>query len=329
MQTPKTTAVSSTKTPSSRDGAGAGPSNASPRAELLREGAQWFLRARDDQDAALAPPTGSVPALVKSIAIISYLNNIAPRSATLAELSSNLGITKSHCCSILKTLVYFNWLHFDGKTKFYRLRSGILRDASSLLDQSAAMLDIRDALVALAEASRFPCVLSQPLADDSFVVIDKFNVPHVVEVSFPIGHRFSRNACAQMRALLAWQSPEQIDRWFKGWQPSRDTGRSSVTENAIRAELKATRERGYARSVGESIEGLMTLALPIFGRTGEVAYIFNCSSLIPILEKSEQDVAGHMIRTMEQIHRMLGSLVPPELAAHGISGARANETVSV
>lgn len=303
------------------DAGGQGARSSSSRAELLHDGTHWLLQARDDQDVGVAPPAGSVPALVNAIAVISHLNNVAPRSASLAEISSTLGISKSHCFSILKTLVYFDWLHFDATTKFYRLRSGILRDASSLLHHSTMMMDVREALVRLAEQSRFPCVLSQPLADDTFVVIDKFNVPHVMEVSFPIGHRFSRNACAQMRAFLAWQPAERIDRWFEGWRPARYTDRTLTDEDAIRAEIAATRQRGYARSVGEFTEGLMALALPIFNREGEVAFIFNCSSLIPVLEKCEVEVAGHMVRTMLEIHRTLGSRPPPDLAAAtGLAG---------
>lgn len=175
------------------------------------------------------------------------------------------------------------------------------------------MIDIRRALGQLAERARMPCVLSQPLADDTFVVVDKFNIPDVMEVSFPIGHRFSRNACAQMRAYLAWQSQERIERWFEGWQPVCYTERTLVDADQIRTEIKATRERGYARSIGEFTEGLMVIALPIFNRDGEVAFVFNCSSFIPVIEKCELAVAREMVRTMTEIHRSLGARTPPDL----------------
>ena len=100
-------------------------------AKLQREGDHWLLSAGNDYVHTPRAP-GIVPALENGIAIISYLNRKAPRAATLAEMSSTLGISRSHCHSLLKTLTHFEWLSFDDETKKYRLQSGILSDTSSL-----------------------------------------------------------------------------------------------------------------------------------------------------------------------------------------------------
>lgn len=283
------------------------------RAALRREGAHWMLDAQADESAMKAPP-GIVPALENAIAIINYLNQKAPRPASLAEISAALGISKSHCHSLLKTLVYFDWLMFDTETKFYQLQAGLLSDASSLLN-SPALAIIRPRLAALTERIGFPTVLSEPLTDGSFVVVDRFNAPHIMEVSFPIGHRFPRDACAQMRAYLAWQSPEQVDQWIADWTPIRYTERTLTDIKAIREEIGATRRRGYSRSVGEFTDGLMAMAMPIFDRLGRVTHIFNCSSLVGVIGPHETEVAREMQRTASDIHRSLVSRTPPDFPA--------------
>lgn len=279
-------------------------------AKLLYEGGHWLLSAGNDYVNERKAP-GIVPALENGIAIISYLNRKAPRSATLAEISSVLGISRSHCHSLLKTLTHFEWLSFDEDTKMYQLQAGILSDASSLLN-SPVINVIRKELSALVQRLALPCVLSEPLSDDSFVVIDRFNAHHIMEVSFPVGHRFPRNAAAQMRAYLAWQTPERIDRWMRDWQPVAYTESSLVDSQTLRAEIGATRRRGYARSVGEFTEGLMALALPIFDRAGHVLYLFNVSSLVGTLLPREEEVAQEMQRTAGQIHRAIAANVPPD-----------------
>jgi DNA-binding IclR family transcriptional regulator len=285
----------------------------SPRTALRRDGAQWYLDARSDDPIRKSAP-GIVPALENAIAIVGYLNYKAPRPASLAEITAALSISKSHCHSLLKTLTYFDWLQFDDETKVYRLQSGILSDASSLLN--APILGIvRPLLAELAERVHLPCVLAEPLADGSFVVVERFNTAHILEVSFPIGHRFPRDACAQSRAYLAWQSAEQLDLWMEQWSPVRYTERTPLTAAAIRAAIGEARRRGDSRSVGEFADGLMALALPIFDRAGRVAYVFNCSSLISVLEPREAEVAREMQRTAAQVHRAILARVPPDFPA--------------
>lgn len=288
------------------------PSSAPPasNAKLLYEGDHWLLSAGNDYVNAKAAP-GIVPALENGIAIISFINRKAPRAASLAEISTTLGISRSHCHSLLKTLTHFEWLSFDEETKMYRLQAGILSDASSLLN-SPAINVIRQQLAELVERIALPCVLSEPLSDDLFVVIDRFNAHHIMEVSFPVGHRFPRNAAAQMRAYLAWQTPERIDRWMQDWQPVAYTESSLMDLQQLRAEIGATRRRGYARSVGEFTEGLMALALPIFDRGGRVIYLFNVSSLVGTLLPREEEVVREMHRTVGQIHRAIAANVPPD-----------------
>lgn len=283
---------------------------ASSRAELHHDGRLWRLEPRLD-DQPVRAPAGIVPALENGIAIIVYLNQKAPRAAPLSEISASLSISKSHCHSLLKTLCHFEWLHFDPDTKMYSLQSGILSDISSVLN--APMISvIRPELTALVERVGVPCLLSKPLDDDSFVVIERYNAQHIMEVSFPTGHRFPRNACAQMRAYLAWQQPGRLETWMQQWAPVRYTSKTLLDPDSIRAEVQATRRRGYSRSVGEFTDGLMALGLPIFDRAGQVAYVFNCSSLIGLLEPREAEVALEMQKAAARIHRALAAAVPPD-----------------
>jgi DNA-binding IclR family transcriptional regulator len=279
------------------------------RSQLQQEGARWYLTAQDRELPKTQAP-GLVPALENAIAVLDYINRTPPHIASLAEISATLGISKSHCHNILKTLVHFGWLSFDSRAKTYELHSGIVATASSLLG-SPQLNRIRSELVQLVQRTDIPAVLIQPLPDDSFVVVDKFGAS-TMEVSYPIGHHMPRDSVASSRSFLGWQSQERIDRWMEKWQPIRYTGATLLTEEAVRAEIAATRKRGYARSVGEFTEGLMALGMPIFNRFGDVIYVFTCSGLLSAVAPREEMLAREMIRAAIAANKAILGRMPPD-----------------
>lgn len=265
----------------------------------------------DRSDAEATPPQRSpfVPAVQNAIAVINYLNDCAPHSATLAELSSRLEITKSHCRAILKTLVHAGWVRFDQRTKSYELYSGLIASGSSLLS-SPVLVRIRERLDQLTREIGFSGVLTQPQADDTFVVIENFTSIRSMDVSYSIGFHFPKDAPAQSRAYIAWQSPERIERWLDDLHPHRYTTTSLVDRDALAKEVAATRERGYSRSVAEHFESMMAFGLPIFDREGAVLYVFCIIGLVQDLAAREAEVAGKMQRTIRDIHQAIVGRAP-------------------
>ncbi|WP_119258597.1 IclR family transcriptional regulator [Shinella zoogloeoides] len=275
--------------------------------KLTHDGTHWMVTSSVGE--GRKPGLGLVPALDKAIAIIEYLNWQPDDEATLANISSALEITKSHCHSILKTLQEHGWLRFDERAKTYALHPGLLGSVSKLL--AIPIIDIiRTEISNLVSAIRLPCVLSQPMPDDTFMLIDKFHDPMRIEVSLPIGFRYPRDASAQMRAYLAWMPEEKIQAWFQDWKPVRYTAATLMTQKDIVGELQATRQRGYARSRAEFTDGLMALALPIFGKSGEVEFIINCSAPIDVMSALEGDVSTAMRRAVQKIHQQTLARLP-------------------
>lgn len=154
------------------------------------------------------------------------------------------------------------------------------------------------------------CILSEPLDKRGFVVVAKASAPGQLEITYPIGHCFPRDASAQLRAYLAWSPEREIDAWLEGWQPIRYAQSTLTSLEQIKKELSATRLRGYARSVGEFTEGLTALALPIFNVAGKVAFILDCMGLSSTIVRVERRIAEQMIATVDEIHRLMGGVVP-------------------
>jgi DNA-binding IclR family transcriptional regulator len=253
-----------------------------------------------------------VPAAAKTVAIVRRLNEAPAAGLSLAELSVELGITKSHCHNILKTLLQEGWVVFDASRRRYALGARLLDDISRLTAQDSRGRLIHDELVRLSLAARVPCVLTRVEPDGSFIAIDKAEAAAELLVSVPIGFRFPSDAPAQMRAYLAFAPPTVRQAALAAWEPVAHTPAAIVDRQALTLELEATRARGYAVSRGEYIVGVMSLAAPIKGRSGDVAFVLQCPGVQADIERREQDIAALLLQTASRI---------AELQAHG-SGAR-------
>lgn len=253
----------------------------------------------------------SVPAVVHTIAIIEYLNKRGWEAATLAEISSTLNISKSHTHSILKTLAQHDWVFFDNRRKAYKLEPGLLSYITTLLNYPI-LEHVRATLSEFVRQSDMPCMLTQPLTDRSFVVVDTFRSRQFMQVFYPTGYRFPETASAQMRALYAWQNQKTINEWLQTWRAIQHTENTVIDKDSVLQEILATRKRGYARSQGEFSPGLTGLARPIFDREGKVSYILTVSFIAADDEVDEEKVTGLMRAATAEIHRLTLASVPPD-----------------
>lgn len=275
---------------------------------LHHDGTHWLLTG-PNSPSIQREKIGLVPALENSLAIIETLNNASPQTASLADLSTALNISRSHCHSILKTLTAYNWLRFDERTKVYQLDIGILASISSIF-RTGQLDAVRMIMNELVRQLGLPLVISKPQVDRSYLLVDKFNVSHGLEVGHPIGYRYPRDAVGQMRAFLAWQPENQINGWLDEWEPVRYTQRTKVKRADVFKELQRTRERGYARSDEEFAEGLLAFCLPIFDHDSNISFIVSCTTVKAALAARESKIAADLLNAVNRVHAQTGARPP-------------------
>lgn len=246
----------------------------------------------------------AVPAVTKAIAIIRMLNAASSTGLALADISTELGVTKSHCHNILKTLVAEGWSIFDGGRRRYTLAPRLLTDISRLMSRQGRSLLIHEELLQLSRAARVPCVLTRIDRDGSFIAIDKAEEAAELLVSVPIGHRFPVDAPAQMRARLAFSDAEAVRSALAVWRPIAHTATTIVDQGKLLAEIDATRARGYSISRSEFTLGVMSLAAPIFDAYGQVQLILQCPGVQQDIESRESEVAECLIGTAQRISEL-------------------------
>lgn len=247
-------------------------------------------------------PKAGVPAVTKAVAIIRYLNDGPSTGAGLSEMAQALGVTKSHCHNILKTLVAEGWATFDGNRRRYNLAPRLLSDLSRLVVRQDGAVN-HDEIVRLSMSAQVPCVLTRVEPDGSFVAIDKAEEAAELLISVPIGHRFPIDAPAQMRARLAFSSEAVRQEALHAWVPIAYAPTTIVDKDVLARELEKTRSRGYAISHEEFTAGVTSLAAPIYNRRGDVQMILQCPGLTADIRRREKAIAAELLETAGRINQ--------------------------
>jgi DNA-binding IclR family transcriptional regulator len=178
------------------------------------------------------------------------------------------------------------------------------------LVSTAHLGTIRPYVSAHSEETGFPCNLCEIIADNSFLVVDVANYLDPFVFGVPVGYRFPAGSPHHLKASLAWLKPERQTAMLDAWIPVRFSSTTITDREAMEAELRATRLRGYARSLGEFVEGFRTLALPIFNRDGNVFLVMSTFGRERRLAPRESEVAAALIKKVAEIHLAIDGRPP-------------------
>jgi DNA-binding IclR family transcriptional regulator len=182
-----------------------------------------------------------------------------------------------------------------------------------------ADLDIRTrslpALKRLSEESHltaFVCVQR----DERVIAIERVDGRYAFSLALTVGGSLPLHAGAASRALMAHMPEEEVLRLLELNPPEALTERTLVAGDEILADMRLTRERGYAISDEDVTPGVAALGMPVFGHVFSerpVAAI-SVAGLVPqVLGEEFETLLGQLREAAEEISRELG---------HGLSADR-------
>jgi DNA-binding IclR family transcriptional regulator len=146
--------------------------------------------------------------------------------------------------------------------------------------------------------------------DGSFIVIDSIDGGADVGISVPIGKRFPPDAPVQCKAEHAWAPRHETEAWLENWKPAAFTSSSITSRAAMRKALEETRRRGCAISIGEYIDGVMSVGLPIFDTRGRPVMVVQCPGVRAAIESRLERLMLALPDAVAKIHRLTGGRPP-------------------
>jgi DNA-binding IclR family transcriptional regulator len=190
----------------------------------------------------------------------------AEHPLALGEIARRCGLAPSTTHRLLASLQRHNLARQDPETSKYALGLGLLEYGHAILNG----LDIREhAAPILAHLNRETHETVHLAVLDGFdlVYIDRRDSHHGVRVHTSIGRRGTPHTTGVGKALLAHLTEGEREAYLA--RPlAQKTPRSISEPDALREELRRTRERGFAIDDCEDKDHVRCVAAPILGPGG-------------------------------------------------------------
>ncbi|MEV0614351.1 IclR family transcriptional regulator [Nonomuraea sp. NPDC050404] len=229
---------------------------------------------------------------------LRVLEEVAARQPVgVGELSRGLGLPKSTVQRSLKTLHEAGWIKpAGGEVTRWQVTSKALRVARS------TELGLRDAAVPVMEELRQRTGETIHLMvpeGDAVVLIERLETDKPLRIVLPLGIRLPLHASANGKAVLA-----HLGRPLAELPGYTDT---TITDPlALRAELDAVIERGYADNRGEWRSDIAAVAAAIPGPAGPIASLSISTPASRMTEELRAEYGKLVTRAARTLGETLG-----------------------
>jgi DNA-binding IclR family transcriptional regulator len=207
-----------------------------------------------------------VPALSRGIAILRLLGRTDERLGVHA-IARALGLVPSTCLHILRVLVAENLVTVDPATKKYGVAAGLVALARSVLRQHSFATVVQPELEELARCYGATAIGVEASGLDHMIVVALARSDSPLRVHVDIGSRFPALISATGRCLAAFGNNPAADLEARFARLRWD---SPPTLANWRAQIRATREAGYAVDDGQYIRGVSIVASPVAMPNGSI-----------------------------------------------------------
>jgi IclR family transcriptional regulator, KDG regulon repressor len=254
-------------------------------------------------------PSNLIQAVERAAAVLEALAQHG-RGASLRALSTKVGLSKGTAHRILTSLMYFDFVRQDAKTRDYSLGFKLVELGSSLLEQ----IDLRK------EAAPFLQDLSRRSNETTYLVVltraevvylEKIEAEDgstVLRATAKVGQRNAANSCAVGKVLLAGLPEEELDALVAEMPFVQKTENTITDPHQLREHLKMVRARGYAVDDEESERGIRCVAAPVRDERGRAVAAISISG--PAIRVTRQRIQAFLIeevtRTALEISRKMG-----------------------
>ncbi len=206
----------------------------------------------------------------------------------LTEVAERTNVGRSAAQRILFTLSSIGYLVQNEQTRSYRLSPKLLRLAQSYSSIEEIKSKARDHLARLNHESEETVNLTV-LDDTEIVYVERYPSKHIVSVNLEVGTRLPAYCTAPGKVFLANISKSRANTILARSNLEPKTGMTEVNRQKIDEALDDVRKNGYAISNQEAFVGDISVAAPIFDRSGAVVAAVNVAVAYPrwTLEQAE------------------------------------------
>jgi IclR family transcriptional regulator, KDG regulon repressor len=224
----------------------------------------------------------------------------------VTELSKKLKLHKNNVFRILATLQSRNYIEQNKSNDNYRLGIKCLELGQTFIHQRGLLKQAKAILQELAASTGETSYISF-LRGNEVVYLDAVEGSSTVRVVSRVGLHMPLHATAAGKALVAFESDEELSRRFSG-ESRRFTNHTKTTLEELKKDFLAVRQTGFATDLEEFEEGLRCLASPIRDYTRKVVGAISVSGPAHRLpdDRIVEVVAPDVVRAAAALSTRLG-----------------------
>lgn len=211
-----------------------------------------------------------VHSVERAIAILEILAS-EPSAQTVTELAEKAGGSKSATFATVHTLIARGLIRATGhgQDRRYSLGLGLAR----LGDIAVSQVSFRDTAIPLLRSLSSQTGLTARAAawgGDCTIAIARVNGTSGLSFDLHMGDRESLHCTSAGKAMLSALDPDSARAVLARIPLDRRTHKTLVTVDAVDADLRLTRSRGYAVDDEEDADGIMCIGAAVLNHSGEV-----------------------------------------------------------
>ena len=214
------------------------------------------------------PAKGRNSTADRAIDVLLLFDDQGPVLSAL-DVSERLRMPRSTTYRYLQSLRSYGLVEDDSSSGGFRLGPRVLQLArmarKGLALPEVALPHMRE----LAELTGEAAILTRR-SERQVVCVERVESRHRIRLTYERGTVLPPHAGASAKVLLAWLPDPELEAVLRQTELTRYTERTVTDPAALRAELAAIRQAGYAVSYGEVDPGVRGIAAPILGADGQV-----------------------------------------------------------
>jgi DNA-binding IclR family transcriptional regulator len=247
-------------------------------------GKEARARSRAQAAATTRKRSGEFPTRVKPVSnAISILRQLgqSQKPGTVTQLARQLAINPSTCFNILRTLAWEGLIDFDQPSKSYSIGLGVVKLAEGALTEGERIGAFRPKLRGLAERHGVTILLWRRVGNDRMLLVAVENSSADLQIHLRTGQRLPLLLGATGRAVATHLglTKQQLREKFRALRWARRLSFEEYWRDA-----QESRERRWAIDNGYFATGAVTVAAPVFDRSGGVSH-----SLVAIMFRGQHD----------------------------------------
>jgi DNA-binding IclR family transcriptional regulator len=250
----------------------------------------------------------TITAIERATDVLTLFADSGEPTLGVTEIAQALKLSKAVVYRILTSFRAKGFVELDESTRRYSLGPRVLHLGLAYMNRIDVRTLARPVLERLSRETDETATLSLRTGWTR-VYVDQFTPDRDVKMVVQLGQQVPLHAGASSKAFLAFMDAAEQDEYLE--RPLDRLTRKTVTAaRTLRKELQEIRERGYAASLGERMEGAGSVAAPILGHEGRPVAVVSVCGPVERFAAEAEDAAKRLVEACAGVSAQLGWRAP-------------------